>query len=168
MVRKIFYFLFALVVLGSPAFAGEQKCDKCELLKHGVHRQVIPAKKLVCFWWVQPEPRNVLLQLSLKDGTVRKYTKAADAPHGGTHGYICVGRHWVEQMTTTSFICNDVKRFDYGEPVFIGALLLKAPLSRSVEACLYGRDQCAKMGYPAYGHNMPGHPKPFEKGDAGS
>lgn len=148
MVRKLFYVMAASIALISPAFAGNIECEDCNLYEHGVHRHIIPTNDLVCFWFVQPKPENVLLKLYLRDGSVRPYTK--DARHAGTHGHICVGRSWVRQMTTQSFICNDVNHFDYGIPLMVTALAQKQRDSRDVEACLFGKDRCRKMGYPAY------------------
>lgn len=155
MVRKLFLNCLLAICFAAPlssAFAGNVDCEDCQLFKHGVHRQVIQTPDVVCFWFVQSQPSNVLLKLYLKNGTVRPYTRK----NAGTHDRICVGRSWVRQMTTQSFICNDNNHFDYGRAEWLEVLATKPRLSEQIQACLEGRKNCAAMGYPAYGDDGDG------------
>ncbi len=143
--RMVFYVLVAFIALCSPALAGERDCEDCYVVKHGVHRKVIPTPDYTCFFFVQPHRGNVYLKLYLRDGRIRPYTKQ-NAP---THGRICVGRSWVRLMTEESFICDEkTSHFVYGVRGMIETLATKPAYSRAVEACLNGKDECNRMGYP--------------------
>lgn len=147
MVRKFIYVLAALLALSSPAFAGAPQCEDCNLVKRGVHRQVIPTDDVVCFWFVQPRVQDVLLKLYQRDGTARPYSRK----NAKMHDRICVGRQWVRNMTRDSFICDEkTARFDYAQPGMVETLAEKPKYSREGEACLYGKDKCREMGYPSY------------------
>lgn len=150
--RTIFHVLCALIALGSPALAGQPECDDCELLEHGIHRQVIPTDDYDCLWFIQPQPGRVLLKLYLQNGTVRSYTSKPE--RSGKVGYICPGRDFVRQMTTESYICGDSGSFVYGQPEWLESLAEKPKYSKAVTACLFGREECARMDYPAFGYGF--------------
>lgn len=139
---RMFVTILAFLALGSPAFAGEPKCDDCELVQRGVHRQVIPTPDVVCVFFVQPQKGNVLLRLNLKDGTSRPYTKK----NANTVDRICVGRHWLRELTESMYICDDFNHavYPYEDVQMVGA---KPKMSREGGACLLGKEKCVSLGF---------------------
>jgi hypothetical protein len=148
MVRKLFVYVLMIVALASPAFAGGRDCEDCDNFRRGANSAVVPTNDYDCVWFVQPHRGKVTLELHLRDGTIRPYTKL----HAGTHDYICPGRVWLQQSSSKSFICNDENHYDYAKPGMIEELAAKPKMSQAGEACLFGSVLCDQMGYPAYHH----------------
>ena len=141
---KLLIAVLALFGATIPVFAvadSGKECTDCDTFRKGVNRKVVPVDDLVCIYFVQPAVDDVLLRIDLKNGQTRKYTKKA----AGVSGKFCVWRGWVKQASTM-YVCDTDNHADY-LPQHVAVVAEKSKDSREAEACLFGKDTCAKMGY---------------------
>ena len=147
-IAVVFALLGTMLIPQLAVANGDKDCDaksiECDLVKKGVARKVIPNPDLVCIYFVQPKPSNVLLWVFLPgQRDPRPYVKR----NAGTSGSFCIGRHYVRDAEAL-YMCNV---FD-GHAVYpradAVAVALKEKLARMPgEACLYGEGECERKGY---------------------
>lgn len=156
MFRTLFVALLAglVLVFGNNAMADGKDCNKvsvvnqsdCELVLKGVDRKIMPVKDLVCIYFTQPRPGNVLLWVILPGQKeprpyVKKAAKADDK--------FCIWRGWVQQAEALC-MCNVIDGHAVYPTADVVAIALKEKMARVPgEACLYGEAECAKRGYKA-------------------
>ena len=146
--------LLAMLVPTVVVASGKDDCDTvketdCDLVRHGVKRQLIPTDDLDCIYFVQRAPSDVLLTIIPKDAkrSPRPYTKK----NAARSARFCVGRSFVKNAQAMC-MCNESD----GSAIFTAsdvAKIAEKPKDARMpgEACLYGEKECAAMGYKPQG-----------------
>jgi len=151
MKKLIFTLLLAFAFLCTPHFswgeamAGTANCDaRCVAAKHP-QRSKPAVKDEVCVYFIQPQAGTVVLTFTFEGGGTRIYSAIK-----GADDKFCVGRHWVINATKAD-LCNKSTGsavYDHRLPDDeLTALAVKPQFSHTLTSCLYGRDECAAMGF---------------------
>lgn len=145
MYRLFFTLLTAFLIL-SPLSAnagGKGDCAgaECRAYRHGVHRKIIPAKDVVCVYFIQSNAAGrVVMTIYFDDGRPpRRYDNKKHRDH------ICVGRDWVRDAVAIT-LCSDSGRAIFLDDDLKG-LSLKPKRSPEFTACLKGEDACIVGGF---------------------
>lgn len=122
----------------TPSYPGDERCD----WYHRTPGAKPAISDMVCIFYIQPYPDNVVLTIFLKSGSTRRYAPKFSQ----MKDWQCIGRHWIAKAVRIN-LCNGFE----GDADFVGAdlhfLTTKPQYSEDETACLYGSDRCGQMGF---------------------
>ncbi len=141
-------FLFALLAVSATTRAGGIDCshgsiDDVRCQWYHRYPGMLPAIwDMVCLYYIQPYPDNVIVTIYLKNGGTHRYPPKWSQ----VKDHQCIGRHWTFEAARIN-ICNGLE----GDADYVGTDLkflgTKPEYSQDETACLHGRDMCGEMGF---------------------
>jgi hypothetical protein len=139
--KKLFFAIVALLAGFVSAFAAEEKCDKCDLMKHPRERVLKPITCVPIKFVRNPVPGSVVVTIAYRDGRVFSDTKRISTGDG----QFCFGPHRFVNVSRIE-LCDADKSavFDRNIPSHVAYQEGGRNPYQGITLCLRGSEWCSK------------------------